>query len=197
MVKRIDSLMFTPGAQRALGLAHETALSLQQPYVSPEHILLGLLQEYKGLAAQILIERGLDLRTLRERILRSMQQKRSPLTDETLQHALDYTQSAKQVFMQAAQRAHKLGHATIGTEHLFLGVLDVDKEIGANILARQGVNSDTIYRNVLLTLDHERSASWRRYILPLSLAAGALMFASTGCVVTMLLVRQRVWRKHT
>jgi ATPases with chaperone activity, ATP-binding subunit len=195
MVKRIDSLMFTPGAQRALGLAHETALSLRQPYVSPEYILLGLLQEYKGLAAQILIERGLDLHMICEYILRGIQQRRAQLTDESLQSTPGYTQQAKQVFVQAAQRAYKLGHATIGTEHLFLGVLAVDDGIGASILEQQGVNSDAIYQNVLLALDHERPPVWRRYILPLSLTAGALMFASTGCAVTMLLVRQHVRRK--
>ena len=45
---------FTDKARKVLVLAQDEARSLHQPYVGTEHILLGLIQEKDGLAAQAL-----------------------------------------------------------------------------------------------------------------------------------------------
>ena len=45
---------FTDKARKVLVLAQDEARSLHQPYVGTEHLLLGLIQEHEGLAAQAL-----------------------------------------------------------------------------------------------------------------------------------------------
>jgi ATP-dependent Clp protease ATP-binding subunit ClpC len=51
---------FTPRAKRALELALREALGLRHSYIGTEHVLLGLVREDGGVAAQILRELGID-----------------------------------------------------------------------------------------------------------------------------------------
>ncbi|OQX82089.1 MAG: hypothetical protein B6D56_00785 [Candidatus Omnitrophica bacterium 4484_70.1] len=61
-------LPFTPRAKKALELAAEEARNLGHNYIGTEHILLGLLREEEGLAAQVLYSLGVDLRKVRDEI---------------------------------------------------------------------------------------------------------------------------------
>jgi hypothetical protein len=63
-------LPLTPPARRALGFAAEEAARLHHDRVGPEHLLLGLLHEPDGEAAQVLLGLGLDLDRLREEVLK-------------------------------------------------------------------------------------------------------------------------------
>lgn len=60
---------FTPRAKRVLELAHKEALKLGHNYMGTEHALLGLLAEGEGVAAQVLVELGVELPGLRRRVL--------------------------------------------------------------------------------------------------------------------------------
>jgi len=55
----MDQRPFTTRAQRALALAHAAAESLGDPFVGTEHVLLGLLDEKTGPAAQMLVHLGI------------------------------------------------------------------------------------------------------------------------------------------
>jgi ATP-dependent Clp protease ATP-binding subunit ClpA len=59
---------FTPRAKKALELTLREALSLGERDLRAEHIVLGLLREGDGVAAQILSERGVTLAVARERV---------------------------------------------------------------------------------------------------------------------------------
>ena len=59
-------LPFTPRAKKVLELALRESISLRHRDVGPEHILLGLLREGQGLAAQVLTDVGADTPALRE-----------------------------------------------------------------------------------------------------------------------------------
>ena len=60
---------FGPRAKKVLKLSLREALALRQNPIRPEHILLGLLREGSGLAAQVLTDAGLDLGQLRQATL--------------------------------------------------------------------------------------------------------------------------------
>ncbi|MCS7233012.1 MAG: ATP-dependent Clp protease ATP-binding subunit [Synergistetes bacterium] len=66
---KTEQLPLTPRAKRALELALSEAQSMGHGYVGTEHILLGLIKEGEGVAAQILINLGADLETVREKLL--------------------------------------------------------------------------------------------------------------------------------
>ncbi len=60
---------FTPRAKKVLELSLREALQLGHHYIGTEHVLLGLIHEGQGVAAQVLVERGLDLNRLRQRVV--------------------------------------------------------------------------------------------------------------------------------
>jgi four helix bundle protein len=60
----------TPGAKRAIEYAIEESRTLNHNYVGTEHVLLGLLREGEGIAAQVLMNLGLRLEEVRDEVLR-------------------------------------------------------------------------------------------------------------------------------
>jgi len=60
---------FTPRAKKVIELAMDEARSLGHNYIGTEHLLLGLIREGEGVASQVLINMGLDLKSVRDEIL--------------------------------------------------------------------------------------------------------------------------------
>jgi ATP-dependent Clp protease ATP-binding subunit ClpC len=60
---------FTPRAKKVIELAFREALQLGHNYISTEHILLGLIREGEGVAAQVLQKLGADLHQVRQHVL--------------------------------------------------------------------------------------------------------------------------------
>src|SRR5438552_2114467 len=60
---------FTPRAKKVLELSLREALQLGHNYIGTEHILLGLLREGEGVAAQVLQKLGLELQKVRQTVL--------------------------------------------------------------------------------------------------------------------------------
>jgi ATP-dependent Clp protease ATP-binding subunit ClpA len=70
--RRYRPSRLSPRARKVLELAVREAVQLRHHHIGPEHILLGLLREGQGLAAQILTRSGLDLPELRRRTINSL-----------------------------------------------------------------------------------------------------------------------------
>jgi ATP-dependent Clp protease ATP-binding subunit ClpC len=66
--KQLADLALAPHAKRALELTAEESENLGHNYVGTEHILLGLLREGEGVAAQVLNRMGVDLQKAREKV---------------------------------------------------------------------------------------------------------------------------------
>jgi ATP-dependent Clp protease ATP-binding subunit ClpC len=60
---------FTPRAKKVLELSLREALNLGHRYIGTEHILLGMLREKEGVAAQLLHRRGVDYKLARAKLL--------------------------------------------------------------------------------------------------------------------------------
>ncbi|MHA7688012.1 NDP-hexose 4-ketoreductase [Corynebacterium sp. HMSC08A12] len=60
---------FTPRAKKVLELALREALQLGHKYIGTEHILLGLIREGEGVAAQVLVKLGADLSRVRQQVI--------------------------------------------------------------------------------------------------------------------------------
>ncbi|MCL1899487.1 MAG: NDP-hexose 4-ketoreductase, partial [Promicromonosporaceae bacterium] len=63
---------FTPRAKRVLELSLREALQLGHNYIGTEHILLGLIREGEGVAAQVLTKMGADLGKLRQQVIQQL-----------------------------------------------------------------------------------------------------------------------------
>jgi ATP-dependent Clp protease ATP-binding subunit ClpC len=80
LIKEVDELIgkgsggkkeipLNPRAKRALELAFEEAKNLGQNYIGPEHLILGLIREGEGIAAQLLAKHGVDLHKARREVM--------------------------------------------------------------------------------------------------------------------------------
>jgi len=67
----MDKQSPTPLAKKVIEYAIEEARSLNHKYIGTEHILLGLLRESEGIAAQVLVNLGLSIERVRMEILRT------------------------------------------------------------------------------------------------------------------------------
>jgi ATP-dependent Clp protease ATP-binding subunit ClpC len=70
----MDKQSPTPFAKKVIEYAIEEARSLNHEYIGTEHILLGLLRESEGIAAQVLVNLGLSIERVRMEILKLLNQ---------------------------------------------------------------------------------------------------------------------------
>ena len=67
---RSGPIPFTPRVKKVLELSLREATQLGHDYVGTEHILLGLIREGQGVAAQVLVNLGADLNRVRQQVIR-------------------------------------------------------------------------------------------------------------------------------
>jgi len=120
---------FTDSARRVLILATRAARTRSCEYVGTEHILLGLIDENDGVAAQTLKSLAVSDDALDNQL---------PATGRS-QHPqsgdIPFTPSAKKILAQSLRETSLLGHDHIGTEHLLLALLTDPESTGARLLA--------------------------------------------------------------
>jgi ATP-dependent Clp protease ATP-binding subunit ClpC len=130
---------FTERARRALRLAQEEAQRLRHNYIGTEHILLGLVREGEGVAAQVLTSLGVDLQRVREAVEYTI-----GTGDQTSAGEMSLTPRAKKVLEFAVDEARRLHHHYIGTEHLLLGLVREREGIAAGVLERLNVSLERV-----------------------------------------------------
>ena len=74
---------FTDRAKKVMNLARQEAQRFNHEYLGTEHILLGLVQEGSGVAANVLKQMGIDLSKIRDEVEKIVK-KRLPDTDEVI-----------------------------------------------------------------------------------------------------------------
>ena len=136
---------FTDRAKRAMVLAQKQAHSLNHAYIGTEHILLGLLEEGEGIAAQVLNEKGITLEKARNEVIDMIGMGDSP---DTGKH-LPLTANAKNALNMTLRQALQLGHTYIGTEHILLGLVKQGEGIGAQVLIQLGADPEDIRTSTL------------------------------------------------
>ena len=143
---------FTERARKVLGLARQEAQKFNHEYIGTEHILLGLILEGSGVAANVLRNMEIDLRKIRLEIEKLVQQGPQMVTAPG---KLPFTPRAKRVIELAKAEAQTLGHEHIGTEHLLLGLLKENEGIAAQVLMNLGVRLEEVREEVLELLGQE------------------------------------------
>jgi hypothetical protein len=73
---------FTPRAKKVLELSLREAIQLNCDYIGTEHILLGLVREGEGVAAQVLVKLGADLSLVRQQVIGLMSGHAGPVPSE-------------------------------------------------------------------------------------------------------------------
>lgn len=131
---------FTDKARKVLVLAQEEARGLHQPYVGTEHVLLALLKEEDGLAAQALERLGVHYEATVAAIRRIV------TIDESTDVSghLSFTPRVKWVLENSLREAMQMGQSYISTEHLLLGIIRENEGTAIEVLERMGVSGDDL-----------------------------------------------------
>ena len=131
---------FTDKARKVLVLAQDEARALRQPYVGTEHILLGLIQEKDGLAAQALERLGVAY----DAVVKGIREVASIDEGADVSGHLSFTPRVKRVLENSLREAMQMGQSYISTEHLLLGIVRESEGTALDVLSRLGVKGDDI-----------------------------------------------------
>lgn len=136
---------FTEQAKRAILLAQEEANRLNHGYLGTEHILLGLIRENEGIAANVLENSGIDLARVRQAVTNAVGRGQ----EASFLGQIPLTLRANKALQLAAKEARQLGHNYLGTEHLLLGLTKDKESLAAQILMGLGVDLDQLRQEVI------------------------------------------------
>lgn len=135
---------FTERARRTLFFARYESTQFGSPAITPEHMLLGLIREDKGLVSQLLARAHIPAQQLRTDVARHLVG--GPKTPSSVE--IPFTDATKRLLQTAAEEATALGHSYVGAEHLLLGVLLSDGTAAAAILREKGMDVETVRREI-------------------------------------------------
>jgi ATP-dependent Clp protease ATP-binding subunit ClpC len=146
-----EGLGVAAGIHRAVDLAREAARGYGSTQVETEHLLLGLLQEKrkrKNFVAWCLKEFDVDLREVRGQV-ESMWSPEMRASEEV---EFPFSPRSRRVIARARREARRLGDDHLGTEHLFLGLLEESEGGAAEVLANLGVDRNQARQTVMRML---------------------------------------------
>jgi ATP-dependent Clp protease ATP-binding subunit ClpA len=178
---------FTPRAKKVLELSLREALDMGHNYIGTEHLLLGLLREGEGVGATVLVGLGADLDSVRQKVIQILTgrpgvpqgvlvdplvrpARRRPSGGLSTTAGLDdlvvrrFTVSSRRVLLLAESEALRLGHATVGSEHLLLGLLADEEGDAAEVLAGLGIDLGTVRARAEQVLGRQRLAGRERAV---------------------------------
>jgi ATP-dependent Clp protease ATP-binding subunit ClpC len=141
---------FTDRARKVMQLANQEAQRFNHEYIGTEHILLGLVKEGSGVAANVLKNLDIDLRKIRLEVEKIVQS--GP--DMVTMGKLPQTPRAKKVIEYSIEEARNLNHNYVGTEHLLLGLLREQEGVAAQVLMNLGLKLEEVREEVLNLLGH-------------------------------------------
>ncbi len=136
---------FTDRARRVVVLAAEEARLLDHNYIGTEHLLLGLLHEAAGVAAEALgrVE-GVSLERVRSEVEQIVGR-----GDSAPGGHIPFTPRSKKVLELSLREALKLGHNYIGTEHILLGLVREGEGVAVQVLVKLGADLATVRQQAI------------------------------------------------
>src|SRR6201987_3357054 len=146
---------FTDRARKVMQLANQEAQRFNHEYIGTEHILLGLVKEGSGVAANVLKNLDIDLRKIRLEVEKIVQSGPEMVT----MGKLPQTPRAKKVIEYSIEEARNLNHNYVGTEHLLLGLLREQEGVAAQVLINLGLKLEDVREEVLNLLGHNMESS--------------------------------------
>ncbi len=131
---------YTERAKRVIFFARYEAAQLGSEAIESEHVLLGLMRDSKGVCGRVFKRADLTSETVRREVVHQA------LLRDRVSASVEIPLSAecRRILHHAEEEAQRMGHATVGTEHILLGILREASSTAARILARQGIRAAVI-----------------------------------------------------
>jgi hypothetical protein len=141
---------YTEKARRAVFFARYEASQLGSPFIETEHLLLGILREYKRLVSTL--PAG-AVALVRKQIAALAPSRPSIATSVDL----PISKASGRVLALAAEEAEGLGHRYISCQHILLGLLREEDSVSAKILRQFGATAEQVRKKFWQTAEQESS----------------------------------------
>lgn len=135
---------FTERGRKVVQLAHREALRLGCDVIGTEHILLGIIAEGEGVAAQALESLGAGLDDIKQKVEEGVA-KSHPILKPI---DLPLSPRSKRVLDLSIREARNMGVNYVGTEHIILGILAEGEGMSAQILRSAGIDHGQMVREI-------------------------------------------------
>lgn len=135
---------FTNTTIKAIMLAQEEARRTGHNFVGSEQLLLGVIAEGKGFAAQLLTQFDVTLEAARQ-VVSDLRGRGGGYVPANI----PFTPKVKSIFEQSLQEARRLGHRYIGSEHLLLALTHDRNSVAVKVLIQLGVDIDQLRQELL------------------------------------------------
>ena len=135
----------TDRARKVIQLANQEAIRSHHEYIGTEHILLGLVMEGSGVAANVLKMLDIDLLKIRREVEKIVQ----PGPNMVIMGDRPPTPRTKKIIEYAIEEARKLHHDFVSTEHLLLGLLRDQEGFASQVLMNLGLTLENVRKEVL------------------------------------------------
>lgn len=143
---------FTEGARQVVVVAQEEARTIGHDYIGTEHLLLGLLREQHGVAAQALASLGVRFEDARAQVVRV-----AGSGETTTLPQIPFTRRAKQVLELAVDEATELGDRKTDTAHILLALVREGSGVAwRDVLLPLGVDANSVRAAVAAARDARR-----------------------------------------
>jgi hypothetical protein len=159
---------FTEQAIKVIMLAQEEARRLGHNFIGTEQILLGLISEGKGIAATVLKSQNINLQDTRIKVETIIGR-----GSGFVQIEVPFTTRGKKVLELALKEARHLGHNSISTEHLLLGLITESDGVAVRVLQEFAVDIAQLRNLVLLAMGEKPTIRVDGNINPILLLASA------------------------
>src|SRR5687767_14733011 len=133
----MDTIRVAERCQQALRLGFAEAKRQQAPEVTPDHVLLGLLEDGEGDVGSEIVTEVLKTLCIAKEPLRDALHIRDASVDASGESQIGYGSEMRLVLDRATREAKALGHDWVGAEHLLLAITQSQSR-GADLLAAAG-----------------------------------------------------------
>ena len=140
---------FTNKAKKVIEISNNISIELGHNYIGTEHILYGLAKEGEGIAAKVLLNKGIK----KEKIVKKIEEIVGKGNE--IEETLGFTPRTKRILENAFLETKKIGSNFIGTEHLLLAILKESDCLAVKIILELNVEIPKIYNEIAKVVNEE------------------------------------------
>ena len=142
---------YTKKAETALHLAELAAKEFRQNYIGTEHILLGLLRERTGVAANVMFDNGVE----EGQVIEMIRDLIAPENLLALKERDGYSPRSKKILEESARQAERFKADAVGTEHILLAIIKEGENVAARLLNTMGIQMQKLYVDTLVAMGQD------------------------------------------
>lgn len=127
--------------------SREEAARLQNSYIGPEHLMLGIIRDGNGVAIQVLNDLNVNIFDLKKKIEQEI--KNTFEAEDTVQHEIAVSKTTERVLRMSMLEARLFKSKETDTEHLLLAILKEEFNLAARVLSEADITYRHVYNNLV------------------------------------------------